>query len=211
VGGHQPSYWAPAAIEASPGNYVIVFAAVPKDTKVKRCIGLGYSTKAAGPYTPARHPLSCVGGKFGAADVMKTVNKKNSVVDATPRILTVHNAPGLYVTYKIQRTVNKHYTSTVRMVQVNTGFVDVGGQLNAAVLPGRHEDLRTGRCRRLPLTDGHSWRIFWSGRYPRQRHPFHMYVGAVSFGGGVPPGDQGLQAPQGLVALVSHRWARKRV
>ena len=245
VGGHKPSYWAPAAIKVATGNYMIVFAAVRKDAKSKRCIGVGFSTKAAGPYTPARHPLSCVGGKFGAADVMKRVNPQNSVIDATPRMLIVKNTPGLYVTYKTQRTVDKHYTSTIRMVQVNTASTAANVQiigkshqltarptnieenpvmvqngttftlftsLGGYTLCSYHTEYRTSTdpwtwsntSTRLSFppntktcghgdadvyysTTAHAWRIFWSGRYPKQGHPFHLYVGAVAFtGAGVP-------------------------
>jgi arabinan endo-1,5-alpha-L-arabinosidase len=116
---HKPSYWAPAGIKLATGKYVIVFAAQRKDSSYLRCIGIGFATKAAGPYTPASKPLSCVGGKFGAADVMHKVNTTNSVIDATPRLLTVNGTTGLYVTYKTQRKVDKHYFSTIRMVRVN--------------------------------------------------------------------------------------------
>jgi arabinan endo-1,5-alpha-L-arabinosidase len=241
---HKPSYWAPAAIQVAADRYLIVFAAQRKDSSYLRCIGIGFSAKAAGPYTPAKKPLSCVGGKFGAADVMSGVNKTSSIIDATPRFLTVKDTPGLYVTYKTQRKVDGHYYSTIRMVQVNTAstranvqiigtshrlttrptnieenpimvqrgttftlFTSLGGYTKCSY----HTEYRTSKdpwtwsntsqrlsfpadtntCGRgdadvYPSPNGKGWRIFWSARYPAQGHPFHMYVGELTFSGKTP-------------------------
>jgi arabinan endo-1,5-alpha-L-arabinosidase len=241
---HKPSYWAPAAIKVANKKYLIVFAGPRKDSTYLRCIGIGFATKAAGPYTPAKKPLACVGGKFGAADVRKNVTPTNSVIDPTPRFLTVNGVRGLYVTYKTQRKVDGHYFSTIRMVQVNTAStaakVQIVGKshhlttrptnieenpvmvqrgktftlftsLGGYTLCSYHTEYRTSTnpwkwsntSHRLSFPSGtktcgqgdadvyyssaaKTWRIFWSGRYPAQGHPFHLYVGALTFSGNTP-------------------------